>query len=234
MKSNTPHKFSEIFGRQIPWPHLSKCGNPRFDKRGYWQIKWFAENGWTSRFCGRNLKFVKQCGYCGRESDDNATLCSSCGLELSDTQNVSLLPQNFFQWKIREWIGYAAAIPVAFAVSIITLILFDFLAYSIGITSHSSPILLKACDFVPFGLVGLSGVFFGALCLPRSNCKFRNRVFGSLLLLVFGLGFEILLFIPLSTHEKIMLKDILRYIIPTSIGGLAATALHYWRRPSDK
>jgi hypothetical protein len=21
--------------------------------------KWFAENGWTSRFCGRNLKFVK-------------------------------------------------------------------------------------------------------------------------------------------------------------------------------
>jgi hypothetical protein len=38
---------------------LSKCGFPSFDKRGYWQIKWFAENGWTSRFCGCNLKFVK-------------------------------------------------------------------------------------------------------------------------------------------------------------------------------
>jgi hypothetical protein len=181
---------------------------------------------------------VKHCGYCGRESDDSATLCSGCGLELSDTQNVSLVPQNFFQWKIREWIGYAAAIPVAFAVSIITLIICIFLGQSImqltGITFHSSPILLNACDFVPIGLVGFSGVFFGALCFPRSNRKFRNRVFGSLLLLVLGLGFETLFFIPLSTHEKIMLKDILRDIIPTSIGGLAATALHYLRRPSDQ
>jgi hypothetical protein len=38
---------------------LSKCGFPRFDRRGYWQIKWFVENGWTSWFCGRNLKCVK-------------------------------------------------------------------------------------------------------------------------------------------------------------------------------
>jgi hypothetical protein len=34
---------------------LSKCGFPRFDKRDYWQIKWFAENGWTSWFCGCNV-----------------------------------------------------------------------------------------------------------------------------------------------------------------------------------
>jgi hypothetical protein len=27
-----------------------------------YKIKWFAENGWTSRFCGRNLKFVKNDG----------------------------------------------------------------------------------------------------------------------------------------------------------------------------
>ena len=43
--------FQKFSGGQIPWPHLSKCGFPRFDKRGYWQIKWFAENGWTSRNC---------------------------------------------------------------------------------------------------------------------------------------------------------------------------------------
>jgi hypothetical protein len=49
-------------GGQIPWAAFVKMRISRFDKRGCWQIKWFAENGWTSRFCGRNLKFMKSNG----------------------------------------------------------------------------------------------------------------------------------------------------------------------------
>jgi hypothetical protein len=175
----------------------------------------------TENFLGCKVKIVKRCNYCGRESEDNVTVCSGCGLEISE-EPISLLPQNFFQWKLNEWIGYAAAIPVAFVVSVVTFLLFAYLGACLKI---------NALQPVLYVLVGFNGVFFGAYCFPRSNRTFRNRVFGSTLLLVVGLGFEILIFVPLSMHEKIMLQDILRDTIPTSIGGLAAVALHYWRKP---
>ena len=53
------------FGRQTVvrckcfWPEAKNCGRDARAPR----IQWFAEYGWTSRFCGCNLKFVKCKGY---------------------------------------------------------------------------------------------------------------------------------------------------------------------------
>jgi|SRR5665213_76376 len=164
---------------------------------------------------------MKRCGYCGRESEDTATICSGCGLELSEAEEAAQLHKKFFQLKpIGELLGYVAAIPVAFVVSIATFFLAAFLLASLQINIFN----LSALD----GMVGFNGVFFGALCFPRSDRIFRNRVFGSALLLVLGLGFEVSLSTP-TTHGKILSPA---DIIATAIGGLIALALHYWRKPA--
>jgi hypothetical protein len=162
---------------------------------------------------------MKNCGYCGRENEDNVTICSGCGFELSN-KPISLFPQNFFRWKFSEGFGYLAAIPVAFAVSIITgllYVLFDLICVDLKI---NVPNLLNF-------LVGFNGVFFGACCFPRGNRRFRNRVFGSMLLLLAGLGFEIYLRIQTFPHSHTISSLAL---IETGIGGIIGMALHYRRK----
>ena len=125
--------------------------------------------------------------------------------------------------QISDWARYPASVVVAFIASVITGILYGMLCFGILDTTPVLSIVLPLF-FAP--LVGFNGVFFGSLCFQRSK-----RVFGSVLLLVLGLGFY-LFFIGTATTargESFSLGG----VFMTAIGGAAAIALCYWRQPPN-
>ena len=119
---------------------------------------------------------------------------------------------------ISIWLRYPAAIIIAYVASALTAIL----SFILGVPFLRESLLSLACFQLP---IGFTGVFFGALCFPRSNRPFCNQLFGSFVLLVLGLSIEILGGAP---HGK---PVSLRAVVATGIGGLIAAALHYRRMP---
>jgi hypothetical protein len=123
------------------------------------------------------------------------------------------------------FLRYFAAIVVAFAASMATALLVSVLIGSLRLTSDGFPVLSFVSAFLFNALVGLAGVFVGALCLPRAN-----QVSGAAVLLAFGVSFEILFFMTLpGSHAGFP-----RGVLGTAPGGLLAVGLHYWRRKANQ
>lgn len=86
-----------------------------------------------------------------------------------------------------SWFRYPAAVVVAFVASVVTLISLAGISFSMRTVWDSSPTLSYVYGWILNLLVGFNGVFFGSLCLRRSD-----RLFGAMVLLVLGICFEFL------------------------------------------
>jgi hypothetical protein len=107
-------------------------------------------------------------------------------------------------------------------------------AYIVSFLTMVICVLLIHNLFIDSFLTGFYGVFSGAFFFPRSNQNFRNRVFGSALLLIAGLVFEVQLYlknIPPAPPAHIPLSAL--DIFATALGGLAAGGLRYKLRPRE-
>ena|SRR5438105_357315 len=122
------------------------------------------------------------------------------------------------------FLRYVAAVVVAFAVSIATAFLLATLAGSLRLTSDGS-VLSLVFPFLFNSLLGLAGVFVGALRLPQPN-----QVSGAVVLLALGVSFEILFFMTLPGPHA----GFPRGVLGTAPGGLLAIGLHYWRRKANQ
>ena len=165
---------------------------------------------------------MKRCDYCGAESADDLEICPGCGLAYSDPSHLVSVISKPFSWRLLiECIGYLAAVPVAFFGSIFAEVACDLITHNL---------------LISYAVTGFLGVLLGALCFPRSKKRFRNRIFGSALLLVIGLDFELrfsFVLNPISQAYGHGLLISVQEIIATAVGGLAAGALHYWLRPRE-
>jgi hypothetical protein len=118
--------------------------------------------------------------------------------------------------KERWWIRLPLAIILAFIASVITGLMFFQI---VGFRSMSVTVL--ACSNL---LVGFNGVLAGGVCFRRID-----RVLGAIVLVVFGVSFEIMLvgFSYDGSDKEIF--HFPRQAIITGIGGLFAVAFYYWR-----
>jgi hypothetical protein len=123
-----------------------------------------------------------------------------------------------------SWVRFPAAIVVAFVASVATEVIFAIFDLLTHITSDSYPVLSVVLAAFSNFVVGLCGVFFGALCLRASE-----RGSGAVVLLALGISFEFFIFG--SAHGEFHFP---RGVIATGIGGLMAVALCYWRTPPNK
>jgi hypothetical protein len=115
--------------------------------------------------------------------------------------------------KERWWFRLPLAIVLAFIASVITGFIFSEI---VGFRSWSVAFL--ACNNL---LVGFNGVLAGGVCFRRID-----RVLGAIVLVVFGVSFEIML-VDGSDKEIFHFP---RQAIFTGIGGLLAVAFYHSRR----
>ena len=120
-------------------------------------------------------------------------------------------------------LNYMSAVFVAFIMSTFTCVVFALISVSTRMTSDSFPTLYVVFNLGFNLLAGFNGVFFGSLCLRRSE-----RVFGAVGLLVLGICLEFLLFG--SGHGGFRFPF---GVIASGAGGLLAVGCHLWRRPSE-
>jgi hypothetical protein len=128
--------------------------------------------------------------------------------------------------KHNSWVRFPAAIIVAFVASVATIFIYAFIGVSTGMTSDSSPVLSAVLPASFNFLAGFTGVFFGSLCLRRSD-----RLVGSAGLLALGLCFEVLMLG--SAHGEFHFP---LGAIATGIGGLSVVGFYFWRKcqlPND-
>ena len=104
------------------------------------------------------------------------------------------------------WVRLPAAILVAFIASVLWFILYSEAFSFVG--AYWANVLL-----------GLTGVFFGALCLQRPH-----RFLGSVILLVGGIVIDA--FFEDSDDKVYPLS-----VFWVAIGGLVAVVFYFWRRP---
>ena len=107
-----------------------------------------------------------------------------------------------------RWPRFLVAVFVAFLASVITFALFT----------------LSDCRWGPEfenALIGFIGVFCGSVCFIRPF-----RFLGSVVLLVMGVGFDLLLE---DTDDKVYPLS----VFWVALGGLVAVAFYYWRRPPN-
>ncbi len=166
-------------------------------------------------FVAAIASLMKKCPWCGKEYPDDVSICAI---------DQSPLPLCGPVVSKHSWLRYVAAVIVAFGASVATFIAFFSVDDALHLTSDSSPtlsfIVLTSSNLFP----GFVGVFVGALCLRRSD-----RAFGAMVLLVLGIGFEVMMLGP--AHGEFYFP---RGAIATAIGGLLAVALYYWHRPPQE
>jgi len=171
---------------------------------------------------------MQRCWFCDCESEDTALICYGCGHKFSESKDVSLLRKVLKKFRRiihGEWVGYVVAIPLSFIISVVTSSLL-LLVFS-GSQLHS--VLLGGRDLCIDMSVGFSRVFFASWCFPQSKRLFKNRVFGSTILLSLWLAYESYLRIqhyPITVHECWPLSESVSMILE-AIGGLAAVFLFY-------
>jgi hypothetical protein len=118
--------------------------------------------------------------------------------------------------KERWWLRLPLAIVLALIASVITNLIFT------EIIGFQLSVVVLGCNNL---LVGFIGVLAGGICFRRIH-----RVLGSIVLVVFGVSFEIMLvgFSYDGSGKEIF--HFPRQAIITGIGGLLAVAFYYWRR----
>jgi hypothetical protein len=132
--------------------------------------------------------------------------------------------------QVSDWVRYPTAVVVAFLASVATAVIFGILAMCIGlvIAPGSHPELNTVVNFCCELSLGFSGVFLGSLCF-----RHPKRFFGSVLLLLLGIGYSFL-FLYGTTVENGHLFPF-GYFSLVAIGGAAAVACIYWRqRPNQR
>lgn len=121
---------------------------------------------------------------------------------------------------------FPIAVVVAFAASIATVVTLSMVAVITRMTSDSSPVMSAVFTAIFNLLVGLVGVFAGSRCLAPAE-----RALGSLILVVLGIGFEVLMLG--WAHEEFHFP---RGAIGTGIGGCFVVGFHIWHKrhlPND-
>jgi hypothetical protein len=122
-----------------------------------------------------------------------------------------------------EWARYLVAVVVMLIAAVATGLLFIGLIALVGDSSYTLVCILAVCCAL---FPGFSGVFFGSLCFQP-----YKRLFGSLLLLVLGLGFYVLVVAPVSAIRGDRFPFL--GLCVTGIGAAAAVAFRYWRQPPN-
>ena len=124
--------------------------------------------------------------------------------------------------RIIEWARYPAALVMVFLVSVATL-------FMSGAFCQALPRLAISdiFAFVSSSIVAFMGVFCGSFCFRHAK-----RPFGSVFLLMFGLGF----YVCFMAREDILRGDPFHFpfggFVMLAIGGGAAVGLQYWLRPN--
>jgi energy-coupling factor transporter transmembrane protein EcfT len=131
--------------------------------------------------------------------------------------------------QVSDWVRYPAAVVVAFLALVATAVLYGILAEGIRLVIAPGPhtVLDTVAALCSEVSLGFSGVFLGSLCFRRPK-----RFFGSVLLLLLGIGFSF----RFLYHTTVERGDSFPsgYFSLVAIGGAAAVAFIYWRQQPPK